>query len=161
MRLTRYTDYSLRVLMYLGTHEDRLCSIAEIAAAHRVSHNHLMKVVNALARGGYVDAVRGRAGGLRLGRPPAEIRIGDVVRTTEEGLELADCPSCVITPACRLKGILGEGVTAMLRVFDGYTLADLLKPRRELRRLLTTAQPESSGRTGTSARTRTRTSARA
>jgi Rrf2 family nitric oxide-sensitive transcriptional repressor len=146
MRLTRYTDYSLRVLMYLGTHEDRLCSIGEIAEAHRVSRNHLMKVVNALAHSGYVDAVRGRSGGLRLGRPPVEIRIGELVRTTEEGLQLADCPSCVIAPACRLKGVLAEGVAAMLQVFDGYTLADLLTPRRELRRLLTTAAPPVASR---------------
>lgn len=136
MRLTRYTDYALRVLMYLGTHADRRCSIAEIADAYGISRNHLMKVVNLLAHDGYVDALRGRTGGLRLGRPPAEIAIGAVVRRTEEGFDLADCPSCPITPACRLKGVLAAGVTAMLQVFDDYTLADLLRPRREIQRLL-------------------------
>lgn len=136
MRLTHYTDYALRVLMYLGAHADRRCSIAEVAGAYGISHNHLMKVVTVLARDGYVDALRGRTGGLRLGRPPADISIGAVVRRTEDCFDLADCPSCAITPACRLKGVLAEGVAAMLHVFDDYTLADLLRPRREISRLL-------------------------
>ncbi len=136
MRLTRYTDYALRVLLYLGSHEDRLCSIAEIAQAHDISQNHLMKVVNGLARDGFVQTVRGRGGGLRLAKKPEDIRIGAVVRQTEDGFDLADCATCIIGPACGLTGVLVEGVNAMLQVFDRYTLADLLGNSNQMNRLL-------------------------
>src|SRR3546814_19212295 len=101
MRLTRYTDYSLRVLIHLALNDDRLCSIGEIARAYDVSHNHLMKVVNALAHDGFVETVRGRMGGMRLARAADTISVGEVVRRTEAGFQRADCPGCPLTPACR------------------------------------------------------------
>ncbi len=137
MRLTRYTDYALRVLLYLGTNDDRLISIAEIAQAHDISQNHLMKVVNGLSRDGFIQTVRGRGGGLRLATDPANIRIGTVVRHTEDDLQLADCLNCIIAPACGLTGVLSEGVNAMLEVFDRYTLADLLFSGKQMNKLLT------------------------
>lgn len=135
MRLTRYTDYSLRVLIHLALHDERLCSIGEIARTYAVSHNHLMKVVNALAREGFVETVRGRAGGMRLGRPAHRISVGEVVRRTEEGFQLADCSGCALSPACGLTGVLAQGMQAMLSVFDSYTIADLLTDKEAMRRL--------------------------
>jgi len=96
MRLTRYTDYAMRVLIHLAAHPERLCSIAEISSAYDISQNHLMKVVNDLAREGFVASSRGRNGGIRLGRPAGEIHVGTVVRHTEEGFDLVDCGACVI-----------------------------------------------------------------
>ncbi|ORE90731.1 Rrf2 family transcriptional regulator [Aurantimonas sp. 22II-16-19i] len=130
MRLTRYTDYSLRVLIYLSARSEGLCSIAEIAEAYGISHNHLTKVVHELGKAGYVTTVRGRAGGIRLGRPADEIRIGEIVRATEDGFDLADCRNCVIAPACGMTGVLNEAVAAFLSVLDRYTFADL--PKREI-----------------------------
>ncbi len=139
MRLTRYTDYALRVLIHLAAHEEKLCSISEISRAYGVSQNHLMKIANDLARAGYISAARGRAGGLRLARPAGEINVGEVVRHTEEGFDLVDCAHCVIAPACGLTGVLGQALAAFMRVLDGYTLADLAANRRALRALLDTA----------------------
>lgn len=139
MRLTRYTDYALRVLLYLGARPDRLCSIAEIARAYGISQNHLMKVVHELGKAGIVATARGRSGGLRLARPAAEIGIGAVVRQTEEGFDLADCGTCVIAPACRLTGVLAEALGAFMAVLDRYTLADLLVRPNELAALLALA----------------------
>ncbi|WP_439814654.1 Rrf2 family transcriptional regulator [Zavarzinia sp. CC-PAN008] len=132
MRLTLFTDYALRVLLYLGTHQDRLCSIAEVARAYAISQNHLMKVVNDLARNGYVESVRGRAGGIRLGRAPATINIGALVRHTEDSFDLVDCGSCVAAPACGLTGMFREALAAFLAVLDRYTLADLMTRRGDL-----------------------------
>jgi len=141
VRLTRYTDYSLRVLIHLALHDNRLCSIGEISRTYDVSHNHLMKVVNALARDGFVETVRGRAGGMRLARPANEISVGEVVRRTEEGLELADCSGCALAPACGLTGVLAEGMRAMMAVFDSYTVTDLLADREAMRRLMNRQSP--------------------
>ena len=132
MRLTRYTDFALRVLLYLGARPDGLASIASISRAYGVSQNHLMKVVNDLANAGYVATVRGRSGGVRLGRDPAAINIGEVVRHTEDSFQVVDCASCVIAPVCGLSGALDDAVKAFLGVLDGYTLADLMTTRREL-----------------------------
>lgn len=136
MRLTRYTDYSLRVLMHLALHEGRLCSIGEIARTYQASHNHLTKVVVALGRDGFVETVRGRSGGIRLARPANAIGIGAVVRRTEEGFDLADCSGCVLSPACGLTGVLAKGAAAMLKVFDAHTIADLVSDAKEMRRLI-------------------------
>ena len=136
MRLTRYTDYALRVLMHLAARPERLSSIGEIARAYGISQNHLMKVVHDLRKEGYVAAVRGRSGGIRLGRPPAEIRIGNIVRHTEEGFDLVDCGSCLVAPACGLTGVLNEALRAFMAVLDGYTLADLMDSRRDAFRSL-------------------------
>ena len=137
MRLKSYTDYALRVLMHLAAKPDRLSSIAEIARTYRISHNHLMKVVHDLRKEGFLDAVRGRSGGVRLARPAAEITVGDVVRHTEAGFDLVDCGSCVIAPACALTAALHEARSAFMTVLDGYSLADLLEDRKAgLRELL-------------------------
>ncbi|WP_332812295.1 Rrf2 family transcriptional regulator [Sphingomonas sp.] len=140
MRLTRYTDYAMRVLLYVGARPDRLCSIAEISRAYGISQNHLMKVVHDLGKAGYIASARGRFGGIRLGRPPEEIRVGDVVRHTEEGFDLADCGGCIIAPACGLTGALREALAAFMAVLDSYTLADLLTRRGDLLGLLMAAQ---------------------
>lgn len=129
MRLTRYSDYSLRMLMYLAVQEPQQGSIAGIAAAYGISENHLTKVAHRLGQMGFVLTTRGRRGGLRLGRAPAAINIGDVVRQTEEDLALVECfagGACVITAPCRLRHALSQALAAFLAVLDGYTLADLV-----------------------------------
>jgi Rrf2 family nitric oxide-sensitive transcriptional repressor len=136
MRLTRYTDYALRVLMHLALNDDRVCSIGEIARAYDISHNHLMKVSNALAHEGFVETVRGRAGGMRLARPAGEISVGEVVRKTEDNFQLADCGGCAICGPCGLKGVLAQGVAAMLAVFDKAMISDLLLDRAAMARLI-------------------------
>ena len=137
MRLSTFSDYSLRVLMYLGVQPDRLATISEIAAAHEISENHLMKVVHQLGRSGYLETVRGKGGGMRLARAPKDIVLGEVIRQTEGDIAMVECfadnLSCRILSACRLRGILGEALSAMFLVLDGYTLADLLeKPQDHL-----------------------------
>jgi Rrf2 family nitric oxide-sensitive transcriptional repressor len=140
MRLTRYTDYAMRVLLYLGARPERLCSIAEIARAYDISQNHLMKIVNDLAREGYIESVRGRFGGIRLGRPASDINIGEVIRHSEEGFDLVDCASCVIAPACGFSGALHEALAAFMAVLDRYTLADLTAQPLAIRALLAAAE---------------------
>lgn len=132
MRLTRYTDYAIRVLLYLGARPERLCSISEISGAYRISQNHLMKVVNDLVREGYVASVRGRFGGIRLGRAATEINVGDVIRHTEDGFDLVDCASCVIAPACGMNSVLNQALAAFMAVLDSYTLEDLLARRMDI-----------------------------
>lgn len=135
MRLTRYTDYAMRVLLYLGAQPEKVCSISEIARAYGISQNHLMKVAHDLGKAGYIEGVRGRSGGVRLAKPADEINVGDVVRQTEEGFELVECGTCVIAPACGLTGALDEALAAFMAVLDRYTLSDLLKKRSKLMRL--------------------------
>jgi Rrf2 family transcriptional regulator, nitric oxide-sensitive transcriptional repressor len=147
MKLTRYTDYAMRVLMHLAARPDRLASIGEMARTYRISQNHLMKVVHDLRKVGYLDSVRGRSGGVRLARRPEDIRVGDVVRHTEGGFDLVDCGSCVIARACSLTGALHEALAAFMAVLDGYTLADLVEERQSgLRELLAsfTATPDAA-----------------
>jgi len=136
MRFTRYTDYAIRVLIHLGTNADELCSIADIAHAYDISQNHLRKIAQDLATSGFVEAVRGRNGGLRLGRPTKDINLGALVRHTEIGLVLVDCENCAIRSACTLPSILAEAVCAFLAVLDRYTLEDLLKNRSPLHAIL-------------------------
>jgi len=143
MRLTTYSDYAMRVLLYLGARTDRLCSTTEIARAYGISHNHLVKVVHDLRRAGYIASVRGRLGGLRLARPAEAINVGAVIRHTESDFQLVDCPGCLIGGVCGLSGALGEAVNAFLKVLDGYTLADLLSRRADmLARFLTERKAE-------------------
>jgi Rrf2 family nitric oxide-sensitive transcriptional repressor len=140
MRLTTHTDYSLRTLMYLAVRKHDLATIADIAQAYGISHNHLMKVVHELAQSGFIQTVRGRQGGMRLARPPEEINIGDVVRTTENDLNVAVCfldaDACAIQQCCVLQRAMREALKAFLTVLDGYTLADLVRPRRRIATLL-------------------------
>ncbi|NBD96377.1 MAG: Rrf2 family transcriptional regulator [Gammaproteobacteria bacterium] len=142
MRLTQYTDYSLRVLIYLGLQRDRRCTIREISEAYGISRNHLMKVVQQLAAEGFIQSVRGVGGGLTLSAAPSDLSVGKIVRAMEPDMGLVECMrpdnACVITPACALIGMLGEARKAFLEVLDRYTLSDLLAPSRqaELSRLL-------------------------
>lgn len=131
MRLTAYTDYTLRTLIYLGMHRDCLATIQDIAAVHGISKNHLMKVVHQLGLSGMVETVRGRNGGLRLKQEPASINIGAVVRHSETDFYMAECfdptgSACHLAPKCALKGVLAAATTAYLKVLDGVTLADLI-----------------------------------
>jgi len=148
MRLTRYTDYALRVLIYLGARPDALCSIAEISRAYDISQNHLMKVVNDLVNAGYLASARGRFGGIRLARPPAEINVGAVIRHTEDGFDLVDCSDCVIAPACGLTGALRQALAAFLAVLDDYTLVDLIMKPVELGLLFSAARDREIPGTG-------------
>ena len=148
MRLTRYTDYAMRVLLYLGTRPDELCSIAAIARAYGISQNHLMKVVNDLVNAGYLQSVRGRNGGIRLARPADQINVGALIRHTEDGFDLVDCISCLIAPACGLTGVLGEALSAFLAVLDRYTLADVLSRRGDFAGLLKLLAREEHGEDG-------------
>jgi Rrf2 family nitric oxide-sensitive transcriptional repressor len=126
MRLTTFSDYTLRTLMYLALHPDRFVTIAEVAAAYRISANHLMKVVHQHGGSGDVVTLRGQHGGLRLARSAAEIRIGDVIRRTERCMDLLPCGECAIQPASTLPGILDRAVAAFMAVLDGHTIADLV-----------------------------------
>lgn len=136
MRLTRYTDYAMRVLLYLGREPGQLCGIADIARAYAISRNHLMKVVSDLVNAGYVESVRGRNGGIRLARPASDINVGALVRHTEDGFDLVDCGSCLIAPACGLTSVLDDALSAFLAVLDTYTLADVLARRGDFSHLL-------------------------
>lgn len=146
MRLTVYTDYALRLLMYVAVKEDGFATIAEIAERYDISRNHLMKVTHQLGLGGYLETVRGRSGGLRLARPAADINLGDVVRHTEQDMALVPCMSpadavCAIRPSCQLKRALDRATVAFLDVLDEYSLSDLVKPRNALRDLLDLRPP--------------------
>ncbi|MDR3481964.1 MAG: Rrf2 family transcriptional regulator [Burkholderiaceae bacterium] len=138
MRLTIYTDYTLRTLMYLGLNRDQLVTINDIAEMHGISKNHLMKVVHQLGLSGMVETVRGRNGGLRLNKDPADINIGDVVRASESDFYMAECfdpenNACVYSPGCMLKGVLSSATAAYLAVLDGVTLSDLIEKKSPLR----------------------------
>lgn len=137
MQLTTFSDYALRVLVYLALQQGRLATISEIATAYDISENHLMKVVHHLAQHGYVETVRGKGGGLRMAHQQEDIGIGSVIRSTEGKTGLLACVDtqeviCCIQPSCRLMGILNEASAAMFAVFDKYTLADLMRSRAEL-----------------------------
>ena len=141
MKLTTFSDYSLRVLIYLALRTDRLSTIAEIADAYGISRNHLMKVVHYLGTSGYLETVRGKGGGVRLAMPPKQINIGALVRDTESNTVLVECfdkahSDCAIQPACTLRGMLRQALEGFFQVLDRYTLADLLRNRSRLAGLL-------------------------
>ncbi|MDA8110472.1 MAG: Rrf2 family transcriptional regulator [Betaproteobacteria bacterium] len=157
MRLTTFTDYALRVLIYLGTAPDGFATIEQIAGGYRISANHLMKVVHQLGQLGYVATVRGKGGGLRLARAPESINVGEVVRRTEDGFAIVECfekgaRNCAIAPSCVLKHALHEALDAFLEALDRYTLADLLKPRKPLAQVLRIAPPARARATAAPAR---------
>lgn len=130
MRLTNFSDYALRVLLYAAARRNALITIEETARVYGISRAHLMKVVNQLTRAGFLKAVRGRSGGLELARRPDKISLGDVIRATEPDFALVECfspdNSCLITPRCRLRGVLKEALAAFTETLDRYTLADLV-----------------------------------
>jgi Rrf2 family transcriptional regulator, nitric oxide-sensitive transcriptional repressor len=141
MRLTDYTDYSLRTLMYLGLNREQLVTIQEIADTYNISTSHLMKVVHQLGVAGLVETVRGRSGGLRLGKEPDQINLGDVVRRTEPDFMMVECfnqahNNCILSPSCELQGVLRQATAAYLDVLNGVTLADLLRNSNRLRKLV-------------------------
>lgn len=141
MRLTIYTDYSLRLLMYLALKEDGLATIAEVAQSYGVSKNHLMKVAYQLGVAGYIETIRGRSGGLRLAKSPNTIILGEVVRHTEPDMAIVTCfkpinAFCAIRPSCGLRGALQRAQAAFIDVLDGYSLNDLVQPRTRLQSLL-------------------------
>lgn len=142
MRLTYFSDYAFRVLIYLAVHPDRRCTIREISDAYNISRAHLMKVVNLLTREGLVIAQRGPSGGLTLALQPDRIRLGDVVRKTEDDLGLVECfrpeNTCRLTPSCGLAGALSRAMQAFLDELDKQTVADLVKKPQTIRRLLAT-----------------------
>jgi Rrf2 family nitric oxide-sensitive transcriptional repressor len=134
MRLTTFTDYSLRVLIHLATAPEGRATIAQVAEAFDISEHHLVKVVHLLGREGFLVNTRGRGGGLRLAAAPSAISVGRVVRATE-GLDVpAECfdrenDQCAISGICRLATVLAEALTAFYRVLDSYTLHDLVHNR--------------------------------
>jgi Rrf2 family transcriptional regulator, nitric oxide-sensitive transcriptional repressor len=141
MRLDKQTDYSLRVLMFLATNRDRLSTIAEIADRFDISQSHLMKVVHLLGRAGFVETLRGRSGGMRLAGDGMAIRVGDIVRRMESDLAPVEClrasgGKCLITPCCRLRGVLSRAMAAYLSVLDGVTIAELVENNDALALLL-------------------------
>lgn len=141
MKLTAFTDYSLRVLVYLATQPEDRATIAQIAAAYGVSEHHLVKVVHFLGKQGWLANVRGKGGGLELALPPELVVLGDVVRATEGEAVVAECfgddgGHCCIAPSCRLRGVLREAMQAFEAVLDRYTLADLVGNREQLAQVL-------------------------
>jgi Rrf2 family nitric oxide-sensitive transcriptional repressor len=141
MRLTTFSDYTLRVLMYLALDPGKLATIPAIAAAYGISENHLMKVVQHLARQDIVESTRGKGGGVRLARPAEKIRLGEVVRSSEGGAPIVEClgddpGACCLVPVCRLKGILVGAFDALYEALNEYTLADLVARPQGLARIL-------------------------
>ncbi|MDQ0218008.1 Rrf2 family transcriptional regulator [Peribacillus cavernae] len=139
MRLTTYSDYSIRVLLYLASQRnEKLANISEIAEAYDISKNHLMKVIYNLGKMGYIETIRGRNGGIRLAKLPSEINIGEIVRKTEEDFYLVECfehhsNKCVIAPVCSLKHIFNRALDAFLQILDEYTLEDITENKVMLR----------------------------
>lgn len=135
MKLTDYTDYSLRVLLYTAVHPDTLVTVQQIADAFNIPKNHLIKIVQHLGQTGFLHTVRGRAGGIRLGKPAHDIVIGDVIRATEPDFRLVQCfrpgsdmhAGCPIQGVCALQNVLGEALQAWFRVLDGVTLGDVVE----------------------------------
>lgn len=132
MRLTRFTDFGLRVLLYVGRHGGRVCTMNEIAAHHQISPEHLRKVVHKLARLGYLRSSRGRGGGLLLGREASAMRIGDAILALEEDLNIVDCEAldCKLAPGCSLKGALDRAAGVFILSLNEVTLADLMGDAR-------------------------------
>ncbi len=130
MQLTRHTDYALRLLIYLAQIDGRRVQIATVAESQAISRTHLMKIANELARAGFLDATRGRGGGIRLARNPAEINLGDVIRTMEPPCPMVDCTSCRLVRRCSLPGVLDQASSAFRAVLEKYSLADILGDAR-------------------------------
>ena len=146
MKLTAFTDYSLRVLMFLAVDPQRRATIAEISAAFAISENHLTKVVHFLGKQGWVSTARGKGGGLQLAKPAQAIGIGEVVRDAEGPALPAECfnpdgCSCAIAECCKLQAVLAEAVHAFYAVLDRYSLADITRNRKALAAILHFQRP--------------------
>ncbi|MET3723023.1 RrF2 family transcriptional regulator [Sphingomonas trueperi] len=131
MQLTRHSDYALRLLIHLGSSGEGRVSIASVAEAQDISATHLLKIANGLTHAGYIEAVRGRGGGIRLARDPAEINIGAVLDVTEPRCAMVDCTGCRLVRGCNLPGVLAEARRAFMDVLRRYTLADVLRGRSD------------------------------
>ncbi|CAH1694127.1 HTH-type transcriptional regulator NsrR [Hyphomicrobiales bacterium] len=141
MRMTFHTDYAIRMLIYAALRPGGVCTVNDVAVAYGLSRNHLLKVALTLRDLGFIETIRGRSGGIRIAVAPEEINIGALVRSTEEDFSLVECMqgaggACVISPACRLKGVFAEALTAYLAVLNKYTLADIVRNRAVLQPLL-------------------------
>lgn len=139
MKLTKHTDYALRILMYAALQpEGRLLSIQEVTDTYDLSRNHVMKIVQKLGHEGYLKTLRGKGGGFTLGKPPEAINLGELVLCMETTMKIVECeqPFCRILPGCELKGVLAEAVAAFMAVLNRYNLSDLIGNRKELIKLL-------------------------
>lgn len=162
MRLTKFTDYALRVVMYLARHPDGLATIADIAREYDIPSTHLMKVVHRLAQCGYIVTVRGKGGGMRLARAPALINVGELVRDTEDNMDIAECFSdenqtCPMLPACTLRSILIEARKSFLATLDFYRLSDIMDHPMALHAASLRPLPDSPVRMSPPAKTSKRT----
>ena len=146
MHLTLRSNHAMRLMMYCAVNEGRASPVAEIARACNMSEAHLSKIAAGLAAHGFVETVRGRRGGVRLARPAAELNVGRIVRATELGKCLVEClepdtNTCPLIAACRFRSIVGRALEAFLSVLDGYTLADLVAEREQLREAMGLGRP--------------------
>jgi len=137
MKLTAFTDYSLRALMFLAVHPDRLCTTKEIAETFQISQNHMVKVAYQLSKLGYVETQKGKNGGMKLSRPPEDLNLGEAIRGLEPDFHLVECfnrkdDNCRISSACQFKSVLFEAQSAFLDVLDGYTLAQITENELDL-----------------------------
>lgn len=137
MRLTDYSEYALRVLIYLSIQDERLATVKEISEQYDISRNHLTKLVHKLGKNGFIETIRGKRGGLRIGRDPATITVGEVVRAMESDLAIVECfqpgnYECRIVRACVLAGVMRKALNAFLEVLEDYTIKDLIEPKSQL-----------------------------
>ena len=137
MKLTTYTTYALRVLQLAALREPDLVRVDDVVAVHGLARPHVVKIVHALGRAGYLETKRGRGGGFRLGRPPERIVVGEVVRMTEGELDIVECfhpetNTCPLIGVCRLSAGLQAATAAFMEVLDGLTVADISANRSEL-----------------------------
>lgn len=136
MKLSLYSDYAMRVMIHLAAKDEKV-SIREVAHIYNISQNHLMKVVQDLAGAGFIEAIRGRNGGIRLAKPADQINLGSILRHTEKLTDLFVCEGCIIAPACGLPVVLREATAAFVAIFDRYSLAEVAKKKSDLTALLT------------------------
>ncbi len=141
MQLTQFTDYSLRALIYIALRNDEVCTISEVADSYKISKNHLMKVIHRLSKLGVLKTIRGKKGGLQLNAKPEHINLGDLVQKIEPNFFIVECfdqanGKCVISPVCRLKHVLDEAKNSFIKVLAQYTLADVIKNRKQLSKIL-------------------------
>jgi len=141
MRLTKQTNYAVRILMYCAANSDQLSRIPEIAAAYDLSETFLFKILKPIADNGFVKSVRGRNGGIRLAKPAHEISLLDIVRITEDNFNMADCfdsgmTNCPLVDACTLNSAWNEALAAFFKVLEKYTIEDLVKPSPNINMLL-------------------------
>ena len=144
MRLTMFTDYSLRTLMFLSQNQDRLCTAREIAQSYGISLNHIVKVVHNLAQLGYIKTLKGKGGGIRLSRPPEELNLWELVKALEPDFTVVECfdqqhNTCRVVSACGLKSILHEAMQAFGNTLAQYSVADAIAQPQLFATLL---QPE-------------------